>query len=72
MVVIRLARAGKKNQPFYRIVVADRDHPRDGRFTEKIGTFNPLTNEKPLSLSKDRYQFWLDKVPSLLTPSEPL
>ena len=44
---IRLQRHGKKNQPFYHIVVADGRVPRDGKFIEKLGTYNPLTNTPP-------------------------
>jgi len=56
--VIRMSRGGKTHQPFYSIVVSDQDHPRDGRFTEKLGTFNPLI-ENGLVLQKDRYEHWL-------------
>lgn len=57
MVRIRLARAGAKKQPFYRIVAADSRHKRDGRFLEKLGTYNPLTKE--LELNKENVQKWL-------------
>jgi small subunit ribosomal protein S16 len=60
-VVIRLARGGKKHQPIYSVVVADEDHPRDGRFTEKLGTYNPKLEPKPLLLNRDRYQHWVGK-----------
>lgn len=58
-VVIRLARAGKRNRPFYKVMVADEDFKRDGRYCEKIGTYNPLVTEKPLNLEKDRYDHWV-------------
>ncbi len=57
MVRIRLARAGAKKKPFYRIVAADQRAKRDGRFLEKLGTYNPLTKE--LDLNKEGVQKWL-------------
>ncbi|MCL4677551.1 MAG: 30S ribosomal protein S16 [Alphaproteobacteria bacterium] len=59
---IRLARGGRKNRPFYRIVVADKRMPRDGRFIEKLGTYDPLLgsdNENRVRLVKDRIEYWL-------------
>ena len=59
---IRLARGGAKKRPFYRIVVADIRAPRDGRFVEKIGTFNPLLpkdDESRVVLDLDRAKHWL-------------
>ncbi len=59
---IRLARGGSKKRPFYSIVVADIRSPRDGRFIEKIGTFNPLLakdNEQRVVLDLDRAKHWL-------------
>jgi small subunit ribosomal protein S16 len=74
--VIRLARAGAKKKPFYRIIVADRRAPRDGEFIEKIGTFNPLLardNAARVTLNAERAKHWLsvgaqpsDRVNSLL------
>lgn len=61
---IRLARGGSKKRPFYAIVVADSRMPRDGRFLEKVGTYNPLLakdNEERLKMNLERVQFWLDK-----------
>lgn len=58
-VKIRLARAGAKKRPFYRIVAADARSPRDGRFLEKLGTYNPLTEEATLELKRDRVDYWL-------------
>ena len=58
-VKIRLARAGAKKRPFYRIVAADARAPRDGRFLEKLGTYNPLTEEGTLELKRDRVDYWL-------------
>ncbi len=56
---IRLQRRGKKGQPFYHIVVADGRAPRDGRFIEKIGTYNPLTNPATVVLDFDRAYYWI-------------
>lgn len=56
---IRLQRHGKKNQPFYHIVVADGRAPRDGRFIEKIGTYNPMTNPATIVLDVDKATEWL-------------
>ena len=59
---IRLARGGTKKRPFYHIVVADARSPRDGRFIEKLGTFNPLLakdNEGRVVLNNERAQHWL-------------
>ena len=58
MVRIRLTRVGTRNAPCYRIVVADQDAPRDGRFIETIGTFNPLRNPVAISLDFDRLEHW--------------
>ncbi len=55
---IRLQRHGKKGQPFYHIVVADSRAPRDGKFIEKIGTYNPLTNPAQINLKFDRALYW--------------
>jgi small subunit ribosomal protein S16 len=59
-VKIRLARHGAKKRPFYRIVVADNESPRDGRFLEKVGTYNPLQDPAEVTLKADRIQYWLD------------
>ena len=56
---IRLQRHGKKNQPFYHIVVADGRAPRDGKFVEKIGTYNPMTNPAQIALDIDSAVKWL-------------
>ncbi len=61
---IRLARGGAKKRPFYSIVVADSRNPRDGRFIEKIGTYNPLlakTDEKRVQYNDERAKYWLSK-----------
>lgn len=59
MVVIRLARAGTKKKPFYRVVVADRRNPRDGRFIEQVGTYDPRKAAHGLALVVDRVDHWL-------------
>ena len=60
MLVIRLLRTGKKNQPTYKIVVTDKDNPpRGGRFVEEVGFYNPKTKEK--TLNKERIQYWVSK-----------
>jgi small subunit ribosomal protein S16 len=58
-VKIRLARHGAKKRPFYRIVAADSESPRDGRFLEKLGTYNPLQNPVQVSLNTDRVKYWI-------------
>jgi len=63
---IRLARHGAKKKPFYRIVVADSENPRDGRFLEKVGTYDPLKEPVEVSLNPDRIKYWMEKgaIPS--------
>lgn len=59
---IRLARGGAKKRPYYNIVIADSRAPRDGRFIEKVGSYNPLlakTDEKRVSYKEDRIKHWL-------------
>lgn len=56
---IRLARHGKKNYPFYHIVAADSRAPRDGRFIEKLGTYNPNTDPATVEVKSDRALYWL-------------
>ncbi|WP_425091691.1 30S ribosomal protein S16 [Tropicimonas sp. S265A] len=61
---IRLARGGSKKRPFYRVVAADSRMPRDGRFIEKLGTYNPLLpkdSEDRVKLDMERVQYWLDQ-----------
>lgn len=59
MVRIRLRRMGAKKQATYRIVVADKDAPRDGKFIENIGYFNPRTEPETLELNKERALYWM-------------
>ena len=59
MVKIRLRRMGAKKAPFYRIVVADSLYPRDGRFIEEIGFYNPTVNPSELKVDVERAQAWI-------------
>ena len=59
MVKIRLRRMGAKKAPFYRIVVADSRYPRDGRFIEEIGYYNPLTNPAEIKVDADKAKAWI-------------
>lgn len=59
MVKIRLKRMGAKKSPFYRIVVADSRYPRDGRFIEQIGTYNPLTDPSTINVDSEKALKWL-------------
>ena len=58
---IRLARHGAKKRPFYRIVVANSESPRDGRFIESVGIYNPLKDPAELSLKQERIRYWMDQ-----------
>jgi small subunit ribosomal protein S16 len=58
-VKIRLARHGAKKKPFYRIVVSDSEAPRDGRFLETVGTYNPLCEPAEITLKQDRVKYWM-------------
>ena len=59
-VTIRLARHGRKKEPFYRVVVADREMKRDGRYLELVGTVNPLTEPATVLLKEDRIKHWIE------------
>jgi small subunit ribosomal protein S16 len=65
-VKIRLARHGAKKNPFYRIVVADSESPRDGRYLEAVGTYDPLQDPAAVNLKEDRIKHWLGQgaIPS--------
>jgi small subunit ribosomal protein S16 len=72
-VKIRLARHGAKKRPFYRIVVADNESPRDGRYLENVGTYNPVKEPVEVSFKEERIRYWMgqgatpsDTVKSLL------
>ncbi len=76
-VKIRLRRMGQKKAPFYRVVVADSRYPRDGRFIEEIGYYNPLTNPAEIKIDADKANKWLgqgaqptETVKSLLKKSD--
>jgi len=56
---IRLARYGKKKMPFYRVVVIDKRRPRNGRFVEIVGTYDPLKKPAEIKLNAERIQYWL-------------
>ena len=73
-VKLRLRRMGKKKQPIYKVVAADSRAPRDGKFLEAIGLYNPLTNPHTIDIKEDRVLYWLnvgaqptDTVKSLLS-----
>lgn len=61
MVRIRMKRFGTKSQPKWRVVVAQDKSPRDGRFIEEIGYYNPLLADEKLEVKKDRYDYWVKK-----------
>lgn len=76
-VKIRLRRMGQKKAPFYRVVVADSRSPRDGRFIEEIGYYNPMTNPAEIKIDAEKAKTWLtngaqptETVRSLLKKSE--
>ena len=61
MVRIRLRRVGAKGQPSYRVVAADKEAPRDGRFLENLGFYNPRTEPATIQLNEDRIYDWISK-----------
>ncbi len=76
-VKIRLTRLGAKKTPFYRVIVADSRSPRDGRFIDDIGYYNPMTNPAEIKIDSEKANAWLAKgatptetVKSLLKKSE--
>ena len=60
-VKLRLARHGAKKRPFYRIVVADSESPRDGRFLETVGTYDPRKEPHEVQLKTERIEYWMDQ-----------
>jgi len=60
-VKIRLARHGAKKRPYYRIVVADSESPRDGRYLEAVGTYNPLLDPAEVTLKTERVKYWIEQ-----------
>jgi small subunit ribosomal protein S16 len=66
---IRLKRMGAKKRPFYRVIVADARAPRDGRFIDTLGTYNPLTNPADVKLDSEKVRLWLSRGAQ---PSDPV
>lgn len=61
MLMIRLSRIGKKKHPFYRVVVTEKTRPRNGRFVEIVGTYDPAKKPAAINLDHERVQYWLSK-----------
>ena len=61
MLTIRLARIGKKKHPFYRVIVTEKTRPRNGRFVEIVGTYDPLKKPAAVQLDSERVEYWLGK-----------
>ena len=61
MVKIRLRRDGAKKAPFYKVVVADSRFPRDGRYIEEIGTYNPMTDPSEIKINAEKVEEWMKK-----------
>ena len=61
MLMIRLARLGARKQPYYRVVVIEKDRARNGRSIEVVGTYNPRTNPATVALEHERIQYWVSK-----------
>ena len=61
MLMIRLSRIGKKKRPFYRVIVTEKTRPRNGRFVEIVGTYDPLQKPAVVTLDHDRVNYWLGK-----------
>ena len=61
MLTIRLARIGKKKRPFYRVIVTENTRPRNGRFVEIVGTYDPLKTPALIDLKRDRVDYWIGK-----------
>ena len=59
--MIRLSRVGARKQPYYRVVVIEKERARDGRSVEVVGTYNPRTNPMSLDLKRDRVDYWVSK-----------
>ena len=72
MVMIRLARVGARKQPYYRIVVIEKDRSRNGRSIEVVGTYNPRTNPATVDLKHDRIAYWRSKGAKLSPTMEKL
>jgi len=61
VLTIRLARIGKKKHPFYRVIVTEKTRPRNGRFVEIVGTYDPQKKPAIVQLNNERVQYWLGK-----------
>jgi len=61
VLMIRLARIGKKKRPFYRVVVTEKTRPRNGRFVEIVGTYDPLKKPAAVQLDRERVEHWMSK-----------
>lgn len=61
MLAIRLSRIGKKKRPFYRVVVTEKTRPRNGRFVEIVGTYDPLRKPAEIKLDAERIKYWLGR-----------
>jgi small subunit ribosomal protein S16 len=61
VLMIRLSRRGARKQPYYRVVVIEKDRARDGRSVEVVGTYNPRTNPASVELKQDRIEYWRSK-----------
>lgn len=59
MLVIRMRRAGSKRRPFYRIVVTEKGSPREGRFVEVLGNYNPRTKPETVQIDRERLEYWV-------------
>lgn len=77
MLMIRLARIGARKQPYYRVVVIDKERARNGRSVEVVGLYNPRSNPTTINLKRDRIDYWVSKgaqlsdtVSRLLTKSQ--
>jgi small subunit ribosomal protein S16 len=70
-VKIRLARHGAKKRPFYRIVVADSESPRDGKYLEAVGSYNPLKDPAEVLLKEERIRYWMSQgaIPTITIKS---
>ena len=61
LLTIRLARIGKKKRPFYRVIVTEKTRPRNGRFVEIVGTYDPLKKPAAIELNRERVDYWIGK-----------
>jgi small subunit ribosomal protein S16 len=61
LLTIRLSRIGKKKSPFYRVIVTEKTRPRNGRFVEIVGTYDPLKKPATIDLNRERVDYWIGK-----------